>query len=887
MNKFVKPPKLARRFLRFYCGDHRLEEIEGDLTEIYHEFVMDRGTKYAKLFFWWLVIRDCRSYAFKKRKMEKERRLSGLNFFKHNVKITWRNLRKNRSTSLINISGLAIGLSAFLVIFQIVQFELSFNKSIPEGDQIYRVFTSFSGAFTARNRGVSTGVPDYMRAHMSGLEAVSHFHGFWGGIKVPSPEGDKEMESEGGVILADSNYFNIIDQYTWVLGSQESSLAKPFQVVLSETQAQLYFGEVSPDIIGRKVVYRDSLEVFVSGVVRKPDYHTDFVADDMISYATITKSWLKESYRPAEWTNTNSSSQAFVKLRTGVAFETVSEQLVNLNAYAAEQEPDSDWVKEYRLQALADMHYNVDLGVFNGRQAANMNTLKVLGGVALSLLLLAIFNFVNLETAQARNRSKEVGVRKVIGSSRRLLVYRFLTESMFVTFLAVLCAIPLDYYGIIFFKEFVPEGLSLGLLEPSFWLFLLGLILVVGFLAGIYPALIISSMIPAQALKPGSVATVKNVGNAFLRKFLISSQFLFSQLLIIGTLAVLAQISFMLDKDLGFKEDGIIYMNTPYFEEERKQELLVDKIKTMPEVLGMSIHQSPPARNGYSTSTLKYQSEEGEIVSNVERKAGDVDYLDFYELKLLAGRNLRADTSAKELLINETYLKELGFKHAREALDVRLTMWKTDYVVVGVIKDFHFRSLHNAVDPLMYLYQDGGNTTIALKVDMGDDLKGTIDKLTDRWSEVYPNEALEVEFMDETIARFYESERKTSKLASTATGIAIFISCLGLFGLVSFTIIQKSKELGIRKVLGASLIEIGSLLSREFFILIGISFLIAAPIAYYAIEQWLSDFAYQVEIAWWTYMLGGIVSVIIALFSIGAKVWRAARVNPVESLKYE
>lgn len=886
MNPFVKPPKLALRFLRFYCGERRLEEIEGDLNEIYNEFVLDRGSRFSGLFFWWLVIRDCRSYAFKRKKMKKEGRSNSLNFFKHNLKIAWRNLRKNRGTSLINISGLAIGLSAFLVIFRIVQFELSFNRQIPDGDRIYRVTTSFSGSFTAVNSGVSTGVPDYMRDNMSGLETVSHFQSLWGGVKVVNEEGVKDMGRQRGMILADTNYFSIANQYKWLLGSKEKSLNEPFQVVLTKTKAETYFGSASPEIMGRKLIYRDSLEVYVSGVIEKPDYHSDFQFEEMISYATIESSFLKENYQPNEWSNTNSSSQTFLKLKNGVSYETIAEQMANLDAYAAEQEPDSDWVKSYTLQPLSNMHYNTDLGIFDGQSAADKTTLTILGGVAFSLLLLAIFNFVNLETAQARNKSKEVGVRKVIGSSRGLLVSRFLTESTFVTFLAVALAIPLSYYGIVFFDEFVPAELSLGLDEPPFWLFLLGLTLVVGFLAGIYPALIISSMIPAQALKPGSVS-FRSPGNSFLRKFLISSQFLFSQLLIIGTLAVLSQISFMLDKDLGFQEEGIIYLNTPFYGESSKQALLIEEIKKMPEVLEVSEHRSPPAESGYSTTTLKYQGENGEIVSNVENKGGDVNYLDFYGLNLLAGRNVSENLEAKEVLINETYMRELGFEMPRDVLDIKVTVWKTDFTVVGVLKDFHFRSLHNAIDPMMFRYQEKNISCVAMKVNMGDELKVTIDKLTDKWSSIYPDKPLEVQFMDETVEQFYKSERKTSKLASTATGIAIFISCLGLFGLVSFTIVQKSKELGIRKVLGASLFEIGSILSREFIILILISFVISAPIAYYGIQQWLSDFAYQVEISWWVYGLGGIASLLIALFSIGVKVLKASQTNPIESLKYE
>ncbi len=500
--------------------------------------------------------------------------------------------------------------------------------------------------------------------------------------------------------------------------------------------------------------------------------------------------------------------------------------------------------------------------------------------------MIAIFNFVNLETVQAINKSKEVGLRKSLGISKKSLIARFLTESVLISLIAALVALPLSYYGIMYFKEFVPEDFSIDFVNPIFWLVLIALVLIVGVLAGIYPAFIASSFSPVVALKSSVKAVQKSGISGWVRRVLITSQFVFAQLLVIGTLAIMWQISFLLDKEMGFKEEGIIYFSTPYYADKMKKERLLNEIRNMPQIQIASFHESPPAREGWSTSSMKYYGIDSiENIQAVHQKKGDTLYLELYGLELVAGRNIK-HANSKETLINEEYSKILGFESPELSLGAKLSNGDRVYEVVGVLEDFHFQSLHTEIEPLMYTYEEKYARSIGISVEM-DALASTINGLTDRWNEIYPDEPLEIRFLDQTIAGFYENEQRMSRISSLATVISILISCLGLFGLISYNVIQKSKELGIRKVLGASLLNIGSMLTKEFLMLIFIAFLIALPIAYYFIDNWLEDFPYKTTVYWWLYGLGGLLSLVIAILFVGMKVWKVSKANPVDSLRYE
>lgn len=877
------PPKLPLKFLRFYCAAERLEELEGDLYEVYNEFVEERGGRYSNLFYWWLVIRTCRSYALKRTKMKDNRLNTSLTFLRHNLVIAWRNLLKNKTTASINVLGLAIGVGAFLAILSIVRYEFSFDKQVPDKENIYRIYTSFSGAFTSTNKGVATPIGPYVEENFSGLDAVAYFHTYSANVEIPDSDQTKDLDRQSNLLLAGESYFKVIDQYEWLAGNPESALYEPFKVVLTNDQARKYFGnEDWLDLIGRPIIYQDSLKVTVSGIVKAPTYNTNFNFTDFISFSTIKSSWIKEAFE-GDWGSTNSSSQLWIKKSPQTRKADIMLQLENVDEEVLKQTENNDWVQDYMLQELAEMHFHPEIGIFDSsREPAHKPTLTILGVVAIAILFIAIFNFVNLETAQSAYKSKEVGVRKVLGSPKRQLVGRFLTESLMISFFAVMLAIPIAHYSFQFFSEFVPEGVALEYNSPIFWLVIVGLTLVVGVIAGIYPSLVISSFRPVRALSPGANST--NPGGSLIRKTLILFQFLFSQLLIVGTLAITWQISFMLDKDLGFEEDGVLYFYTPYYEDYSKAGLIKNYLDEIPEIKDYAIQNTPPVQNGWTTSTVNYQSEDEEIATSVHNKSGDTTFMRFYGIELLAGRNILPDT-LPELLINERFMSDLGFDDPREAIGAQFKYNRRDHTVVGVVKDFHFRSLHHEIEPMLYRYEEESRC-FALKV-QPDHIEQVIDKLTDKWNEIYPERPLNVHFMDETVEQFYYTERRTSKLASTATTIAILISCLGLFGLISFTIIQKSKELGIRKVLGASILNIGTILSREFILLIVIAFIVSTPVSYYIIGKWMADFAYQTEISWWIYLLGGLFSVVIAIASIGVKVWKASGANPIESLKYE
>lgn len=889
--KGLQPPKLPLKLFRLYCSDERLEELEGDLYEVFQERVAEKGTRFASLFYWWLVIRSFRSFALKRTKMKNKGHLLSVASLAHNIKIAWRNIIRRKTTTAINVIGLAIGIGGFVAIYSLVSYELSFNKHLPDRDRIYRVYTEFGGAFSGTNPAVATPIPDYLEESASIIESLARVYTFQTKVKTKGDEEEiKKFDWNNKIAFVDHRYFDVIDQYEWLAGTANNSLDKPNQLVITKDQGEKYFGEIPPlDMIGKQVIYGDSLNVIVSGVVSLNSSKTDFDFTDLISFSTIDATWVKEQFPKGEWTSVNSSWQLYLKFHSQVTEDQIGEMLEDLNREMASHESDSEtWHTELAIQPVDDIHYDLNVGIFDhSRSATDLKTLNILLGVAIALLSIAIFNFINLETAQAINKSKEVGLRKSMGISKPSLIGRFLTESTMVTLLAAIVSLPVSFYGVKLFSDLVPQGFSIEWTNPFFWIYLMVLVLIVGVLAGVYPAFIASSYSPVQALKSTIRFSAKSGGSQAIRKVLITSQFVFSQLLVICTIAIVWQVSYMLDKEMGFKDEGVIYFETPRYENKEKQQVLLNEIQRIPQIQSMSVHQSPPVRNGWSTSTMKfYDQDSTETVQSVHQKRGDEHYFDVYQLELLAGRNIKESDGKLETVINETYAKMLGFEIPQAAIGAKVSNGERVYEVVGILKDFHFQSLHVAIEPLMYSYDEEYSRCVGLSL-AKKDLSSTINELTDVWSKIYLDEPLEVKFMDEMVESFYETEKRTSKVAGVATIIAILISCLGLFGLISYNIIQKSKEVGIRKVLGASILNIGTILSKEFLILILIAFFIAIPVAYFFINSWMEDFTYKTTISWWVYGLGGFISIAIALMSIGLKIWRASDANPVDSLRYE
>ena len=805
--------------------------------------------------------------------------------FKHNFKIAWRNLLKHKTTTAINLLGLTVGIAAFISILTIVRYELSFNQRIPNKELIYRIYSSFSGVFEGTNPGVATPVGPYIEEHMPETATVAYFH-TWNS-KVSKMENNQlvKLNVDKRIVISTPSYFDVIDQYHWLAGNPQS-LSQPNKMALTDEQAYKYFNTKNwSEILNRKLIYRDSLHLEVAGIVHVNPTNNDFDFTEFISFATLKNGWLGDQFSK-EWDNTSSNSQLFLKLNTLSDTAQLNLTLSDINALvASKEEADSDWITTFNAQPLSNLHFNTEIGIMDsGNRPAHLKTLLILGVIAFVILLIAIFNFINLETAQSTLKSKEVGIRKVLGSARSLLIGRFLTESSLITIIAVLIAIPLSHLALNYFDEFLPRGLYIDYSNPFYWISLLIIALTVSLLAGFYPSWIVASFQPIEALKSDAAKGYLSV--SWVRKSLILLQFLFAQLLIFGTLAISWQISYMLDKELGFQNEGILTFSTPYLSDPSKQEILLNEISEIPEISEFIVQGDAPVQNGYSTSTVEYITENGKESLNVHNKRIKEDYFDFYNLDLIAGQPLIPNDTIPEMIINETFMKALGYKDPNEAIGESFTYSNKNTYIRGIVKDFHFQSLHHNIEPMMMRYSSSNVRLISFKTSK-ENVSKVIDKITIAWNELYPEDPATIGFMEDMISRFYQTEKRASKLASAATFIAILISCLGLIGLISFSIVRKTKEIGIRKVLGANTIQLSSILSKEFLILIGMAFLISLPITFFFAQKFEENFAYTAGISWWLYALGGVVSVVIALISISLKIYKASKSNPVDSLRYE
>ncbi len=815
---------------------------------------------------------------------------------KNYFSIALRNLVNNPMHSAIKVAGLAVGVAGCLVIFLIAQYELSFDTFQHDRESIFRIYSHFKGLQEGLNRGVPNVLPQKVRDEFTGLQSVTTFLTWSTNVMVEDSTREKrKIENQNDIIITDPDYFDVFNMYQWLAGSPKV-LQAPFSVVLTESKAKKYFGRGDLEkIIGRKIIYRDSLEVTLAGVVKDIPDRTDFYFTDFISFSTVQRSWLKNNHDFENWGSTNSSTQCFIKLAKGTTPEKIADQMPLLTKAYMDKSTDSgkgqppESPPSYELQPLSDMHFNTTIGIFdNSRGPVSLPTLETLMVIAVLLLLMAAVNFINLETAQALRRAREVGVRKVMGGTRASLIFQFLAESLSLTTIAVLTALALCYLIFKFFGEFIPEGLKFTLADPFLWIFVGITVVVATILSGLYPAFILSSYQPAVVLK--NQLNSRQSRAAYMRKVLTVFQFSFSQVLIVATLIIGWQINFMLDKDMGFTKDAIVSFNTPWWEKASKRSALKNELDQLSEVSAISQYARAPVSNGWSTTTATFNNGKEDIKHTVHIKSGDTTYLTLFDLKLVAGRNVQPYDSIHELLINETYCQKLGVEPI-DMVGQTLVMGRDQkFTVAGILKDFHFQSLHHTIEPMYYKYEtnrSGFSLKLATAGQPLENLDKTLEKITRLLSKMYPDQKIDFVFLDQTVEQFYRAEKRTAKLTNTAMGLAIFISCLGLFGLASYTSLQRTKEIGIRKVLGATVNNIVALLSKEFLVLVFLAFVIATPLAWFAATKWLSDFAYHVDLSAWVFLLSGALSVLIAFLTVGLQAMKAAVRNPVDSLRYE
>jgi ABC-type antimicrobial peptide transport system permease subunit len=759
--------------------------------------------------------------------------------FKNYLTIAVRNFSRNKSFSAINILGLAIGISASLVIYLLVQYDFSFDKFHKDGDRIYRVVSKFdfSGEIFY-NSGVTYPLGGAVQKEMTGVEEVAAFSLWDGDVKVSLPVNSSTtravFKKQKNIVFADEHYFNLLE-YKWIAGSPKTSLKQPYQVVLSDAIAKLYFPKLTAEsIIGKELIFNDTVRTSVTGIVKGFVENTDFTFNTFVSKATIENTSLKpDGYD--KWGSTTSASQLFIKLSAGTTTAQIQKQLGGLYLKYNKPKPEDKNKVPYGLQPLGDLHFNANYGNYFDNHLAHKPTLYGLLAVAAFLLLLGCINFINLTTAQASQRAKEIGIRKTMGSSKAQLIFQFLSETFLLTLVATVLSVVITPLVLKVFADFIPEGLHFNLTQqPGLLLFLLLLTIFVSILSGFYPALILSGYKPVLVLKNQAYSNTGKTRNLWLRKTLTISQFVIAQVFIMATILVSKQISYTLSKDLGYKKDAIIYFETNFYDTVKShKDVLMDKLKAIPGIAMISLSNNPITSNSTWSNTMKYKDGKKEIETNVQLKFGDTNYVKLYQLKLLAGRNISQSDTVKEFLINETYARILGFQQPEEAVGKYLEYSDSPKEITGVVADFHQQSLHDPIKPIAIGSWTGNNRNFNIALQPqdanGNVWKTTISKIEKAFKEVYPEDDFEYNFQDETIAKYYESEKNISRLLIWATGLSIFISCLGLLGLVMYITNQRTKEIGIRKVVGATISQIISLLSKDFLKLIIVAFIIAVP----------------------------------------------------------
>jgi len=816
-----------------------------------------------------------------------------------------RKLLRHKAHSIINILGLTIGIASCLIIWLLTRFELSYDNFHPGGDRIYRVVASTREAAQADFKplgGMIPPLPMALRGELTGCDAVSGFYNISPTVTIPMSPGtasapgrparkfDRPDEgSPSPIIVAEPQYFKVF-AYQWLAGSPDYSLDEPFRVVLTEKHLHRYFGKISPqDAIGRLVIYNDSIRTTISGIVKDFEGNTDFGFQDFISISTVPHSALSNfiNLGPEAWGWWDRSPQAFVKLHPGTSPAQVERQFPAFQKkyFQPAAHPENTRLS---LQPLHDIHFN-EAWTDKYSRRTSLRTLYGLMGVAVFILLLAIINFVNLSSAQQLQRAKEIGIRKVLGSRRKDIIYQFLGETLVLTFIAVALSLAITPLALAALHRWLPPGLTMNL-SGSTLLFLSALMVGTALLAGWFPARALSALLPVLSLK-GQI-TRTTTPNRFLQRGLIVFQFTISLVFIIATFIVVRQLHFMLDSDLGFDKDAILSLTPTGDFGPKDLKALEQELRLLPGIARVSRDLDAPEAESHWGTKIKLTGP-GDHKASASLEICEPDYLPLYGLRIIAGRNLYPSDTIREVLINETCARELGFVRPEDALGKLVTtgFGGKGGPIVGIVEDFHSESLHKAIPPFFFTAAEQPVSGLSIRLAPNnrrpEAISATLARIERIWHRVLPNEKFTYHFFDEEIAKAYEKEQRMAALLIVAMGISIAISCMGLLGLASFAAEQRGKEISIRKVLGASVGRIVALLTANFLWPVALAIVIATPVAWYCMHAWLQDFVYRVSVPWWIFGLAGLGAIGIALLTVGYQAVRAALTNPVEKLRGE
>lgn len=866
----IQPPKFFLRFFRWFCDPAIVEDIEGDLTEMFAREIDDGNITKAKIQFSVRILG-----LFRPGIVKKIGRPSLFNhsspMFKNYFITSVRSLVRSAGFSTINIVGLAVGLATFSLIAFYVYSELSFDRYHVKADRIFRIVENLR----TENEELfqSTSSPPMGPRFLKDFPEVENYVRLqqWSLLAQRNDISSYEPES----YIADSTVFDIFS-FNLVKGDKKTALREPFSIVLTESMAKKYFGNEEP--VGQ-TLKMDYDNYKVTGVMEDVPENSHFRFSNLISFSTWSRN--NKDYEDRAWFW--NGFHTYVLLHEDASVENVRSKMKDFLKRNVKEA--GMYYEDLPLQPLSSIYMAAPRSWENGTRGS-MNNIYILSIIAVFILLIACFNYINLATARASRRLKEVGLRKTLGALRRMLIAQFLGESLIITIVASILAVGLVWISLPSFRGLVESQLSFSVL-PNVWYVagvMIGIVLFIGLLAGAYPAYIISKFQPVQIFR----SSTKGIfGHNGMRKVLVSIQFIISIMLVAGTLLVYDQLDVVRNQDLGFTKKGVIVVPTNgdtaivnYLD------AVKNELKRIPGVVHASGSSSIPGQSATNNYTEIEMTDGKMSPTNINFIYADHDFLSTYEIKLIAGRDFQRDVKSDDTtayLINETAIKDFGWT-PEQALGKKVR-GRQGGKIIGVMKDFNYRSLHTKVEPLMVAMTTYvGRMSIRLE---GTDLPTTIASVKTKWNELIPYLPFDYSFVDVEFDRQYKADQQLGKVAGVFTGLSMFIGCLGLLGLTAFVVERRTKEIGIRKVLGASVPSVVLLITREFIWLIVIALAIATPLTWYFISRWEQNFTLQAVINPLRFVMAGTVVFLIAWLTISVLSIRAANANPTKSLRME
>lgn len=878
-NPWPTPPRWADRFLEWFCHPDLLEEIQGDVYELFAIRQQSMNAKTARRRFVWDVFRSFRWSTIKRFNSP-----ISPDMIRNNSKIAWRQIRKDKLYAAIKIGGFALGIAACFLIGLFVQDELSYDEHFAAKDQLYRLVWHDPGIYDV-DRAVFTPAPlaknlvkDYPTIEQAGRLTPTGVYG-----KGPRPfriADDVDTYNEEGFIFFDQSLVDILE-LSMVSGDRSTALSQPGSVIISARKAQQYFGSTSP--IGRSIIINNEVETpyTISAVMEDFPTNSHMAPFHFLISLAGVEFWEGEQ---ENWRFNN--YHTYLRLQPDTDVQALEGQLKGLvdNYYIPSRlnvgltdEAKSISNVHFSLQPITDIHLYSE-GVVDLLAHGDIRFVRILSGIALFILLLACINFINLSTAKSANRAKEVGLRKVVGSQRTGLIAQFLTESVLFSFLSIVLSIALAALLLPYFNQLANKELQFPWL--SWWLLPLMLVggLTIGLISGVYPAFYLSGFKPIEVLR-GTLST--GFKNSYLRNSLVIFQFVTSIILIVGTLVIYQQMDFILQKQLGFDKDQVVVLSGTHtlgnglsaFQEE---------LRRLPQVKDLTLSDYLPISSSNRNSNgfiRRDQEHDGQIYAQIWEV--DEHYISTLGMEIIQGRDFRQGDSTAAI-VNQAMIEQLGI--SGDPLGVQINNGDDfDLEIVGVINDFHFASFKENIGGLC-LTKGYSPSMLSIKV-AGGDLTNFTAALEDIWEQFAPNQPLSYSYLDEQFAMMYSDVLRTRSIFITFAILAILIACLGLFGLSAFMMEQRTKEVSIRKVLGASSPSLFRLLTQNFLFLVGIAFIIAAPVAWYLMQTWLADFVYRIDLSWWPFASAGILAIVIALLTVSHQAIQATFANPIEALQ--